>query len=261
MIALKTIGAQMLIGLNITKDGNMRKILYIAGFALILFQGVLIADTTITNTALGFSAYLPDNWIATQVNDTHAVFNDTTFTYRSQVVIKRHLRNVADFSQPTDWTRAHFIAYLLVVQYSWDPFGAVLYFDSTANCKQDSLWAPEAFSEFYTIDTILGSWDEYMRYTASGDYGYELYAIGDTADMKKNIGMYMAIIRYIHLNSQPSAVTVVDHNALRSSFAVTRAALSRGYCNLQGKSCISVRNRSNGIYYQPNSASLQIKVK
>jgi hypothetical protein len=239
----------------------MKNLFFLLGLALGVFQSAAIADTTVTNTSFGFSAYLPNDWIVTQVNDSHVVFNDTTNTYRSQIAIKKYLRNAEDYATATDWIRAHFIAYLFVVQYSWDPFGAVLYFDSTANSKQDSLWAPEAYSEFFTIDTTLGPWDEYIRYTATNDYGYELYAMGDTADMKANIGTYMALIRFVCLNNQSSTVNIIDRNTVRKSFAITQAALSSGYFNLQGKRCISDRTRSNGIYYRPASALLQIKVK
>ena len=220
-----------------------------------------IADTTITNSAIGISAYLPDNWTASQASDTGIFFSDTTFTYRSQIVIKKYPINQADYPSATDWTRAHFIGYLLVVQYSFDPFGAVLYFDSSATCKQDSLWAPEAFSEFYTIDTVLGAWDEYIRFTESGSNGYEIYAIGDTADMKQNIGLYMAIIRFVHIDKKNNQATAAGRNLLCHSFTIAQAPVSSATFDLLGKKRGLHSVSANGIYYRPEFGRIQVKVK
>jgi hypothetical protein len=240
----------------------MRRISITTLFLIVAFQISTIADTTIVNTTMGISAYLPSNWIATQVSDSHVTFNDTTFTYNSQIVIKKHNINVTDYPSATNWTRAHFIAYLMVVQYSYDPFGAILYFDSTSNSQQDSLWAPEAFSEFYTIDTSLGSWNEYMSFTESGSCGYELYAIGDTTDMKQNIGTYMAIIRLIQIENKSSQITIANKIPLRKTIVPAQNTISPSVIyNLMGKRCLSVTNGPNGIYYKPSAASLQIKVK
>ena len=240
----------------------MQKISLTAFFLIVTFQIGTIADTTIVNSTMGFSAYLPDNWVATQVSDSHVTFNDTKFTYNSQIVIKKHNINVVDFPLATNWTRAHFIAYLMVVNYSYDPFGTILYFDSTSNSQQDSLWAPEAFSEFYTIDTSLGSWNEYMRFTESGTSGYELYAIGDTADMKQNIGMYMAIIRLIQIENKSSPVTIANKPSLRKTIIPKSSIISSPVTyNLLGKRGLSGTSSPNGIYYRPSAAALQIQVK
>ncbi|MDD5674042.1 MAG: hypothetical protein PHC61_07765 [Chitinivibrionales bacterium] len=239
----------------------LRNYIYPVLFAILAIQSFAAADMTVTNTSLGISAYLPDNWIVTQVNDSYVTFTDTTFTYGSQIAIKKFTRNPADYLLPNDWTRAHVIAHLLVAQYSYDPFGAVLYFDSSATCVQDSLWAPELFCEFYTIDTNLGSWDEYMRYVAVGNYGYELYALGDTADMKQNIGMYMAIIRFVHFTRSSATVLTQAPATMRRSFAAARAGQpASDMYDILGKR-VPERHRANGIYYRPASASLTIKVK
>jgi hypothetical protein len=243
-------------------EGTMNsKYLIVGILALTLFYSDAAADTTITSSTLGISAYLPDNWVAAPAGDTCITFIDTTFTYRSQITCKKHPIVADDYASATSWTRAHFIAYLLVVQYSYDPFGAVLYYDSSAACTQDSFWAPEAFTEFYTVDTALGAWNEYMRYTEAGSNGYEIYAIGDTADMKLNIGMYMAMIRFINIDKRTASTNVADRHFSGHPLTMARTPAVSGMFDLLGKKRSVENIRLNGIYYRPEIQRIQLKVR
>ena len=211
---------------------------------------------SISNSIIGFTINLPDNWVCTQTSDSTAIFNDSSLTYQAQIAIKKFHRNLSDFPTPNDWTRAHFIAYLLVTKYSYDPFAAVLYFDSSATCKHDSLWANEAFSEFYTIDTVLGAWDEFIRFTAAGDYGYSLYAIGDTSDMKKNIGMYAAIIQSIHLTVQQTTSISKMIPVKTKQITHVNIAMKDRVFDLLGKRRLSfTSSNSVTIHSKPGSTS------
>ncbi|MFW5785372.1 MAG: hypothetical protein ACOCW1_04220 [Chitinispirillaceae bacterium] len=226
---------------------------------VVCFAVFSFADTTIVNEQMSFSAYLPDNWTAAQVSDSSVLLYDTTGYYKSDINIKRYYRSSADFPTPEDWTRAHFIAYLLVVENSWDPFGSVLYFDSIQS-TQSSLWAPEAFCEFYTIDTALGSWDEYMRYTANGDYGYEIYAIGDTSDMKNNFGFYSAIIQQIEIGPGLSNVRSPKRTDRYGRFNISSSRLPSGVYDLRGKRHLPAVRKPKGAYLLP-SRELVVKIK
>ena len=166
----------------------------------VMFILPLHADKTIIDSTLGYSIYLPtDSWVRVIKSPTHHQFYDTAFAYNSQISIVRHEYAPTDFPTPESWTRANFIAYKLCIDYSFDPFGAILYYDTAATVRQGISWATESYSTFLTIDTSLGAWSEYTRFTARNGYGWELYAIGDTADMMKNIGSYAGIIRLITL--------------------------------------------------------------
>lgn len=238
----------------------MKKSVFIKINLFLFCTAVLLsADTVFVNEQMGFSAYLPDNWTAVQVSDSSASIYDTTGFYKSDINIKRYYRNSTDFPTPEDWTRAHFIAYLLVVENSWDPFGSVLYFDSTQS-KQGALWAPEAFCEFYTIDTVLGSWDEYMRYTASEEYGYEIYAIGDTSDMKNNFGFYSAIIQQIEIGPAISNIKYSKPQNLRGRYEIIKSKFPSGTYDLRGKRHIPALRKPKGVYLLP-SKELVVKVK
>jgi hypothetical protein len=229
-----------------------------------LLSGSVFSASTVTSAGIGISAYLPDNWIAVTEGDTAMTLSDTTYAYKSQITCRKHIINVADYPSAGSWTRSHFIAYLLVVQYSYDPFGAVLYFDSSAACRQDSLWAPEAFTEFYTLDTVLGAWNEYMQYTEAGSNGYEIYAIGDTADMKQNIGMYMAIISMMTIDGNTNKVAIANpaRSAQRQvAFTVANGGVSPSVFDLLGKKRIVKNGLFNGVYCRPGIGKIGLEIK
>jgi hypothetical protein len=240
----------------------MDKQLLIAFLSVIVISSYsqVIADTIITNDNMGISTYLPDNWVAYPENDSNVFLYDTTYMYTSYIAIKKYTRNTNDYPTSADWVRAHFIAYIFVTEYSWDPFGSVLYFDSSSTCMQDSNWACEAFSEFYTIDTSLGSWDEYIRYTAAGNYGYEIYAIGDTSDMKTNIGTYMAIIRLISINGSSSQSVIPGRITTPVARIIQSSDFTYGY-NVLGRKIPVKRYLPNGAYIRPLSAKLFIELR
>jgi hypothetical protein len=132
----------------------------------------------------------------------------------------RHQIPATDFPNTGDWTRAHFVAYKMGVEHNYDPFGVVLYYDSTGESNQGSLWAPEIYCQFYSTDTTLSNWAEYTRYAESGDNGYELYALGDTTDMAANVGLYAILIRMIEL---PEAQTSIAMPETRTTVGRFRA--------------------------------------
>jgi hypothetical protein len=148
---------------------------------------------------LGYTVHLPDNWVVDATDPSKHLFYDSTGTASGLLSIARYQRNATDFPTSREWTQAYFIAYIVAVDYSIDPWGTVLYLDSSDASTQNSLWAPEAYSRFYSLDTTLGTWDEYLRYTAAGSYGYELAALSDTADMAANIGLYAALLQSVSL--------------------------------------------------------------
>lgn len=148
---------------------------------------------TVTDDKIGFTIPLPDNWVCFNRTDTSAVFEDTTGRYRA--VIGIYYENFADetlFTQPDEWTRAKFISYELTIDA--DPLCALVFFDTMSIRQNGAYWAPEAYAYYFEIDTSVGDWAEYIRFTAVGTSGYELYAIGPLPDLDSNIAYYAAII-------------------------------------------------------------------
>jgi len=175
--------------------------LFLSAFLFIpmISQDSLRAQDVVDVESLGYSVYLPDGWIIDQASgDQHFLYDTSASTNTwSYISIKRYLRDASTYPHEEDWTRANFIAYELVARHSYDPWGFVLYTDSSQTKTQNGLWSPEAYVEYYGTDSVVGAWAEFVRFTASGSYGYELSAVGDTADIYSNIGFYAAIIKSI----------------------------------------------------------------
>jgi hypothetical protein len=211
----------------IERTGYMKRIL----LALIMLStGIEVphADQIISDSALGYSIYLPtDSWVRVVKTAAHHQFYDTAFVYKSQISIVRHAYSTSDFPTPESWTRANFIAYKLCVEFSFEPFGAMLYYDTMPTVRQGISWATESYTMFFTIDTTLGAWSEYTRYTARGAYGWEIYAIGDTADMMENIGVYVAILKLVTLPGDTNARIVSRDTSPVPISYTARSALGR----------------------------------
>lgn len=165
---------------------------------LFLFLSAASAETVV-DAALGYSINLPAGWAQFKSKPAQHYFRDGAKAHPSQISIVRHEINAADYPTPKSWTEAQFVAYKLSVETSVFPFGAISYFDSSANAVLGDLWAPAAFSVLYPGDGDP-TYCEYIRYCAIGNAGYEIYAIGDSTDMTKNVDYYAGIIATIRIS-------------------------------------------------------------
>jgi hypothetical protein len=184
--------------------GIMKRSIFAVFFFIIVLNRLSLAAGSVTNSQMGYSIFLPDNWIIKVVSDSQHIIYDSTSVTSGIVGIVRHpINNTSQSSQ--EWSRAYFLANLLVARYGADPRGAVLYIDSSQQSTQGSLWAPELYIEYYSLDTSLKSYREFVRFPASSRYGYELYAMADTADMNTNVGLYVAMLKSIQLPGDATA--------------------------------------------------------
>jgi hypothetical protein len=222
---------------------------FFGGFFFILFgAAALFADTTLVDNQLNYSVYLPANWVREVKSDSEHIFVDTTYFYPAELSFNRYTIDSTLYKTADEWTQAHFLGYKLTVQYSVDPAGVVLYSNSDTSVKQGSLQAAEAYSIFFSSDTSIGSWAEYIRFTACGQWGYELYAISDTADMSKNIGLYAAILQSITIAPSDH---VVSPPTFRRSVRTAETVLSPLICDPLGRDIRfpeAFRNLAPGIY-------------
>ena len=153
----------------------------------------LPASETIIDNQFGYSLFLPDNWAREIVTDSRHRFVDTSGTYQSIVaIVKYDFSSATVYTSAADWTRANFIAYAFTVDA--DPFSSLVFYDTVTAKRNDSLQATDAFSVYYETDPAIGDWAEYVRYSALGTTGYEIYALGPLDDMEANVGYYAAII-------------------------------------------------------------------
>lgn len=156
-----------------------------------------------SNPSIGYAITLPDHWGLSKTKVLQDYFRDSTRTHASQISILRYDIDKATYPTPESWSQAQFIAYKLSVENSAFPYGAIMYYDSSSAAKIGTVWSPEAYSILYPAD---GDPDycEYVRYTAIGDYGYEIYAIGDSTDMTNNLDYYAGVISTLKF-SEPNA--------------------------------------------------------
>jgi hypothetical protein len=170
-------------------------------FLAALFSIPFLASAgTVSDSNLGYTITLPANWVQVKAKANQHYFRDSTRQHHSQISILKYAIDKASYPTPENWTQAQFIAYKLSVETSSYPFGAVAYFDSTAATKLGPVWAPEAFSVLYPADGDP-TYCEFIRYCAIGEVGYEIYAIGDSADMAANVDYYAGIIASLQFST------------------------------------------------------------
>lgn len=202
-------------------------------FGFILLISLFAFGETVVDDELRYSTYLPDNWVREVVSSTQHRFYDTTYNYRSYVTLIRYDLSIENtYQNAYEWARANYLAYRISVSSTMspegealsDPFGVILYPDSSEVKQNDTLWAAEIYSIFFTLDTSLGSWAEFIRFTGFDKYGYEIYAIGDTADMSSNLGVYAAIFDGIKLTTASVSLRPQIHTAEEKSTIFIQSA-------------------------------------
>ena len=232
----------------------MMKVLCGALFPIVFWAAAVCADTTLVDQQLAFKMYLPNNWVCFAESDSQRFFEDTSYSDPGLLSLTRHVIDSTLYGTPDQWTQAHFLGYKLSVEYSVDPAGVVLYSNSDTSVKQGFLQAAEAYSTFFSSDTSVGSWSEYVRYTACGRYGYELYAISDTADMTSHIGYYAALLQGVVIDPADRVVSPIAFR--RNAFRAQRILSSAMYDPLgretRGRSLS--RSRAAGVYLRRSGA-------
>lgn len=153
------------------------------------------AQTAYTNSRLGYTIVLPENWYAINTSDSQDVFFDLNSNGQTYLSIVRH--QIDSGTTELYWTKFHFLMYLSTTQEWEDPWGTVLALDSSQNSSIDGVWAPQAFAQFLSLDSINSSWAEYILFAAKHRSGYELYAIGDTLDLKTKGTTYSQILQSV----------------------------------------------------------------
>jgi hypothetical protein len=185
-----------------------------AAVVISVFGCLSASGKTFSDISIGYSIVVPEEWDRLQDNDSLHSFYDTSSLHVSRIFISKHTYDLNLYSTPEAWTLAKFEAYKISIDYSGYPYaGYVLYFDSTQQRQLDGLWAPELYACFILADTLNPSgppalaWSEFLKVTAVGAFGYEIYALGDTADMLKYVDFYDSIMISIDINPPAGAIS------------------------------------------------------
>ncbi len=204
--------------------------IHVITFLLILFDFSGEAQTAYTNKKLGYSLMLPENWYALNTSDSQDIFFDVSSSGRTYLSVVRH--KIDTNTTETYWTKFHFLMYISTTQEWEDPWGTILALDSSQDCTIDGGWAPQAFAQFFSLDSINSTWSEYIIFTARYGGGYELYAIGDTLDLKTKGAAYSQILNSVTF-SQPSSIKI---NRKVQSFEIISGRYEQGIFDLSGRS-------------------------
>lgn len=223
-------------------------------------------STEITDPTMNYTISLPENWVQEEVSSQHHRFYDTTSTYRSQINIVRHTFSKVDYPHSEDWTLVNYIANEIAIKNSHNPLGIFLYGDSSSSLIQpDSLRAAEIYARFCYLDTVSIYWEEFVRFAASDTFGYEMYVLGDTADMKANVAFYAAIIQNITLPAEQGQNRII-YSLTEQQSQFHREKASALLFDLRGRRINGMNNRNmtSGIYLRkqtdiPNSKNVLIK--
>ncbi|HEX2959876.1 MAG TPA: hypothetical protein VHO70_23775 [Chitinispirillaceae bacterium] len=222
---------------------------------LLLSLSTMSFGLTVSDSKIGYSVDLPQNWVRDIDTVNQHSFFDTSEAYGSFISIE-----MTDFSSdttyktPLQWTKAHFLAYLLTIRSTVsslgvplsDPYGSIVFYDSSTS-SQSGLKSMELYAQFNSLLSSSGGWDEYVKYTAVNKKGYEIYVIGDTADMKKNIDFYIDFLNSIKIDTAPSSVI----------FYPAQKAINRSAVNLyQSEMVFDIMGRSVVENYAKNSSVL-----
>lgn len=201
-------------------------------YLFVLFPSVA---ATISNDKIGFTVTLPNNWVTVKTTDISMIFEDTTNKYQSEIAIYREsFAGNTLFLTPDEWTRARFVSYELTI--NADPLCALVFFDTISIKQGGTYWAPEAYTYYFDIDSTVGEWAEYIRFTAVGTSGYELYALGPQTDLDSNLTYYSGLIDGFQIRGSNPVIQPAPGRHLPRA---TSSKLSSDRLNLLGQRCSS----------------------
>jgi hypothetical protein len=181
---------------------------------ILLSVQTITFGVTVSDSKIGYSIDLPQHWVRDIDTINQHTFFDTSKVYGSFISIEMtDFSNDTIYKSPYQWTKAHFLAYLLTIRSTVstlgipmsDPYGSVVFYDSSSSI-QSGLKSMELYAQFNSLLSSSGSWDEYVKYTAVNKKGYEIYVLGDTADMKKNIDFYIDLVNSIKIDTAPASI-------------------------------------------------------
>lgn len=238
-----------------------------------LFPMILFSET-ISDSHMGYSVDLPQNWVCDKDTINQHFFYDTSGTYQSIIGI-----TMTDFSSDStyktslEWTRAHFLAYLITVRSTVslfgeplsDPYGSVVFYDSSSS-TQSGYKSMELYAKFNSLLSDTMNWDEYIKYVAVNKKGYEIYVFGDTSDIVKNLSYYGDLINIIKIDSSSQAPVfrplIYSNDKLKSSINTANLPevfdlLGRGYRVSRGSNT-NVPKKAAGIVLMKNLKYLNV---
>lgn len=176
---------------------------------VVLLIPVQLFSETFSDSYIGYSVNLPQNWVRSidRVNQ-HVFFDASGDTKATIVIAMTDFSSDLSYTTPSAWIRAHFIAYVTNVRSTRnlyrvpisDPYGDNVFYDSAAS-TQSGLRSMEIYAEFETLASNEVKWDEYVKYVEVNKKGYEIYVLNYREDMMTNVDFYVDLINSITITT------------------------------------------------------------
>lgn len=174
-------------------------------YILCILISLKISAEILSDNIIGYTISLPNGWIRQIVDSTHHIFEDTTNKHRSVVGVKVY--NFDEYQSSfteKEWISLHFWMYYFLV--SVDSTNVVLYFDTLVATEKNKKFTADIYTVFFDPEGTVGDIAEYIRYTATGNKGYEIYAIGPVSDVDSNLVDYVNLIDSLTVTTLKSKV-------------------------------------------------------
>lgn len=225
---------------------------------IIILTGVFVsfaADTTSVDSSLFIKIILPQSWVYFNTSDSSAMITSLDTNYKGNLFITRY--KTAGYQNAREWTQSYFTAYSEYVKNSSEPYGQLLWLDSTTSAALQPIesggfsWAPWITAKFKTLDSAgtMVTWDEYERFTAHQNFGYEMYAISDTVDMNANYKVYASILQKIVLLDNSVGVIFHPIRFHGGTASFNSSKNDPGWYTITGRRMVSNKlMMSSGIY-------------
>jgi hypothetical protein len=234
---------------NTTEDWHMKRLNRLF-FIYSLLPFALYAGT-FSDNHIGYTVTLPDNWIQDQKSDTMHSFFDSTGKY--QALIGIYFTDFsADtlYSTPDEWSRTRLITTELI--YRSRLATAIVLFDSISTRQNGLYWAPELYAYHYESDTsAFPNWADYVRFTAIGKTGYEIYAVSTIPDLDSNIAYYAALLDGFQIRGMNASIQQPPKNRVHAGL-LPSSKFQTGRYDLLGR-------RSNAPIEMPAASQLLIR--
>lgn len=182
---------------------------------------------TYTDSALGFSITLPDNWRDTLFTSDCHIYKPSDPSFRAILGVN-YYPDIG--SSDKKWCVNSSWAYQLKVEY--DPIYGVIY--AIDSLLQDSLFAMYANAQ-YGYPVIA----EHIRWVAYHGRGYELYSLGDTLDFKTHYIFYKSFLNSVKILREPIATEQVKNDSNKGRLPAASPNPFRDHLNLNWNSGIT----------------------
>jgi hypothetical protein len=160
---------------------------YIRGiFLLLTFTATGFTESNVfLDTFFPYRVVCAPVWVEREKNDSLFILQDSSPGKKTQMQLRRYPIDSGVISEPMNWSRLNF----MVNRELASGVGRILWEDSGSTIKLGELRAFELFALYsQKVGNNTVWWAEFCRWTERNNYGYLAVIMGDTSDLKLDLG-------------------------------------------------------------------------